>query len=102
MDPDGFPRTAAKASKVVQGSQTGEMVTAVVKAGKKVGGYTGRVAIRSNGYFDMQTATQKVTGVSWKCCRSVHKTDGYTYITRKEKGIPPLGGRPSGFLPEYL
>jgi hypothetical protein len=81
MDQYGFPRTADKASKVVHGFPTVEMVTAVVKVGKKVGCYTGRVTVRSSGYFNIQTATQKVTGIRWACCRSVHKMDGYTYIT---------------------
>jgi hypothetical protein len=48
---------------MVPGFQPGEMVIAVVKAGKKVGRYTGRVSVRSNGYFDMQTATRKATGI---------------------------------------
>ena len=87
----GFPRTKAKECKLVHGFQTGEIVRAVVLKGKKVGTYVGRVAVRSSGYFNIPIGTQKIPGIGWKCCESVHKPDGYSYMFKKGAGIPPLG-----------
>jgi len=75
----GFPRTSAKGSKTVNGFKTGDIVIASVTKGKKVGKYVGRVAIRSSGSFDIQTSINKVTGINWKCCKSVYQSDGYNY-----------------------
>ncbi|MBL8150143.1 MAG: hypothetical protein JNN15_09475 [Blastocatellia bacterium] len=55
MDKIGFPRTKAKSSKKVFGFETGNMVKAVVSRGKKKGTYTGKVAVRSTGYFNITT-----------------------------------------------
>jgi hypothetical protein len=43
VDRFGFPRTCAKAQKRVFGFQTGDLVKALVPAGKKQGCYQGRV-----------------------------------------------------------
>ncbi len=91
MNKYGFPRTSPKELRRVNGFQTGEIVTATVKKGKKTGKYIGRVAVRTSGYFDIQTSRQKVTGISWQCCQSIHQTDGYNYNFGKEKGISPIG-----------
>ncbi len=76
MDKYGFVRTSAKESKFVQGFQTGDIVKAVVTSGKKVGTYTGRVAVRATGSFDITTAKGTIQGISFKYCKSVHKMDG--------------------------
>lgn len=76
----GFPRTGSKSrSKKVKGFQTGDIVRAVVTAGKKVGQYTGRVAVRASGSFDIKTSNETIQGISWKYCRVVHAADGYNY-----------------------
>ena len=41
----GFPRTSAKAKKVVKGFVTGDLVKAIVTNSKKVGTYIGKVAV---------------------------------------------------------
>ena len=79
LDKYGFPRTSAKSAKSVQGFQTGDIVKALVTSGKKVGTYTGRVAIRSTGSFNITTEQGTVQGIRYKYCKAVHKMDGYSY-----------------------
>ena len=75
----GFPRTSAKASKSVKGFQTGDIVKAVVTKGSKQGEYIGKVAVRSNGYFNIQTKTQTIQGIGFEYCHIVQRSDGYSY-----------------------
>jgi hypothetical protein len=49
MDKYGFPRTGDKSTRRVKGFKTGGMVASHVLAGKHVGSYRGRVAVRRNG-----------------------------------------------------
>ena len=79
MDQFGFPRTSAKASKSVKGFQTGDIVKAVVPTGSKVGEYLGKVAVRSRGYFNIQTKAQVIQGIGYKYCHIVQRSDGYSY-----------------------
>ena len=51
MDKYGFPRTSAKGARTAKGFRTGDLVQARVTAGKKMGVYVGRVAVRSTGSF---------------------------------------------------
>jgi len=70
------------------GFQTGDMVKAIVPAGKVVGTHSGRVACRATGSFDISTSLGKAAGVSHRHCRVLHHSDGYTY--KKGQGaIPP-------------
>ncbi len=78
-DKYGFPTRFVPRIKFVQGFQTGDIVKAVVKTGKKVGVYIGRIATRSNGSFNISTKTGLVQGISHKHCKTVHKKDGYSY-----------------------
>lgn len=82
MDMYGFPRTGPKQSRVVKGFQTGDMVKAVVTTGKKVGTYTGRVAVRTSGSFNVTTATGTVQGLHWRFFQAIHRADGYRYSTK--------------------
>jgi hypothetical protein len=59
--------------------QTGDIVSAAVTAGKKIGFYTGRVLCRASGSFDIVTKSGRVTGISHKYCKAIHKKDGYSY-----------------------
>jgi hypothetical protein len=91
VDKHGFPRTKAKPRhKQIRGFQTGDIVKAVVTKGKKIGTYMGRVAVRSNGSFNIKTQTETVQGISWEYCQPIHRTDGYNYNYQKEAAIPPL------------
>jgi 5-methylcytosine-specific restriction endonuclease McrA len=79
MDRFGFPRTSAKVARIVHGFKTGDIVQATVPAGKKAGAYTGRVAVRATGSFNITTEAGTVQGISHKHCRVIHKGDGYAY-----------------------
>ena len=72
---EGFPPR----TKTVQGFRTGDLVKAIVPKGNKRGVYTGRVAVRTSGSFNIQTPKGTVQGISHRHCRSIYRADGYTY-----------------------
>lgn len=76
MDKFGFPRTSPKQARRVKGFRTGDLVRAVVPAGKKAGTHVGRVAVRAKGSFRVG----KVDGINWKYCSLVQRADGYDYL----------------------
>jgi 5-methylcytosine-specific restriction endonuclease McrA len=76
----GFPRQTAKKGGSVFGFQTGDMVRAIVPAGKKIGTYAGRVAVRATGSFDIQTKAGLIAGINHKYCELTHAKDGYAYL----------------------
>jgi 5-methylcytosine-specific restriction endonuclease McrA len=78
-DKQGFPSRYVPRFKEVKGFQTGDIVKAIVTAGKKVGTYVGRVAVRSTGSFNISTANGLIQGISYKYCSLVHRKDGYQY-----------------------
>lgn len=78
-DKYGFPSRYVPQLKFVMGFQTGDMVKAIVTAGKKIGIYTGRVAVRSSGSFNISTAQGLVQGISHNYCSIIHRKDGYCY-----------------------
>ena len=68
-DRHGFPRQNPKQrSKTVRGFRTGDLVRAVVTRGKKAGKYTGKVAVRKSGSFNIKTGTRTEEGIFWKYC----------------------------------
>ena len=75
----GFPRGYLMRTKGVKGFQTGDMVKAVVTKGKKIGTYTGRVAVRASGSFNIQARTGLVQGIRYAYCTVVQRADGYGY-----------------------
>ena len=79
MNRYGFPRTSAKASKSVEGFQTGDIVKAIVTKGSKKGEYLGRVIVKSSGYFEIKSKNSSVQGINHKYCRLIQKGDGYLY-----------------------
>lgn len=79
MDKYGFPRTSAKQAKNVKGFQTGDIVKAIVTAGKKVGTYVGRVAVRTTGSFNITTRQGTIQGIGYRFCHIIHRSDGYLY-----------------------
>lgn len=89
MNKYGFPRTGPKQAKSVKGFQTGDMVRAVVRMGKKQGVYVGRVAIRTRGVFTIRTPHGVITDLHHRFCSILHHSDGYSYTQRKEAALPP-------------
>jgi len=79
----GFPRGCSTGSKRVYGFQTGDMVKAIVTAGKKAGTYFGRVAIRAKGYFNINTGDSLIQGIHYRFCTLVQRADGYGYSWTK-------------------
>jgi 5-methylcytosine-specific restriction endonuclease McrA len=90
MNSAGFPRTGPKQATRVHGFQTGDIVRAVVTAGKKTGTYVGRVAVRARGFFDITTKAGTIQGISYKYCRPIHRSDGYAYQFEEAGDIPPV------------
>ena len=78
-DKFGFPSRYVPRFKFVKGFQTGDIVKAVVTSGKRIGTYVGRVAVRSSGSFNI-SASELVSGISYKYCSTIHRKDGYSYV----------------------
>lgn len=76
----GFPRGYLMRTKRVKGFATGDLVRAEVPASsKKAGRYTGRVAVRVTGSFNLQTGSELVQGISHQYCQLLQRSDGYGY-----------------------
>lgn len=92
LDTFGFLRGYLTREKRIKGFQTGDRVSAVVTKGKKIGNYTGRVAVRATGSFNIQTAVGVIQGISHKHCKVIQRADGYGYFNREatlsEKQLP--------------
>jgi len=78
-DKFGFLTRHKSRRQIHKGFQTGDIVSATVTTGKKVGSYVGRVLCRASGSFDIATTTGRVAGISYKYCKPIHKKDGYSY-----------------------
>ncbi|MEU5347078.1 RNA-guided endonuclease IscB [Streptomyces sp. NPDC020766] len=89
-----FPRLRLPRKKLVHRFQTGDFVRAVVPTGKKAGTYTGRVAIRTKGSFNITTRHGTVQGIHHRHVILLQRADGYAYTTEEEAGASP--GTPSG------
>jgi 5-methylcytosine-specific restriction endonuclease McrA len=87
----GFPDRASKATSVVAGMRTGDLVRAVVPVpSSKAGVYVGRLAVRATGSCNLKTRLGTVQGIHIRYCRPLHRGDGYTYSDQKgEAALPP-------------
>jgi 5-methylcytosine-specific restriction endonuclease McrA len=89
----GFPDRAPKATSVVAGLRTGDLVRAVVPAPSiKAGTYVGRLAVRATGSCNLRTSAGVVQGIHIRYCQPLHRGDGYTYTYSDQKGgalLPP-------------
>jgi len=100
LDAFGFPRGFLTRQKSHFGFQTGDRVRAVVRTGKKIGTYVGRVAVRASGSFNLQTGSGLVQGIPHTVCRLLQRADGYGYslvtTNRKESAfLPAMNGEVS-------
>ena len=83
-DKYGFPRAYLMQQKSVHGFRTGDHVKAIVTKGKKQGTYTGRIAVRKSGSFNIQTTTATIQGISFKSCHLLQRADGYQYNNQRD------------------
>lgn len=94
----GFPRGYLLRTKRVHGFGTGDLVRAEVPAGVKVGTYTGRVAIRASGSFNIQSyqdgKSVVVQGISHRHCRIIQRADGYGYFFNRADNTGREQARP--------
>ena len=81
----GFPRGYLMRSKSIHGFQTGDTIQAEVPSGRHKGIHRGRVAIRATGSFNIQTPHGLIQGVSYRYCRLIQRSDGYSYSLRAQK-----------------
>lgn len=91
----GFPRASAKASKFVEGFQTGDIVKAVVTKGLKIGEYLGRVAVRLSGSFNIKTNKETVQEIGYKYCRLIQRGDGYSYSYKERNFLSAMNSQVS-------
>jgi 5-methylcytosine-specific restriction endonuclease McrA len=76
----GFPDKAPKATSVVAGLRTGDIVRAIVpQPSIKAGSYVGRLAVRATGSCNITTRYGTVQGIHVRHCRPLHRADGYRY-----------------------
>jgi hypothetical protein len=75
----GFPRGYLTRQKRIHGFQTGDHVRAIVPNGKNTGTHAGRVAVRTQGYFNIQTPTGVVQSIHHRHCQLLQSADGYSY-----------------------
>lgn len=94
----GFPRGYLLRSKRVHGFGTGDLVRVEVPAGVKAGTYTGRVAIRASGSFNIQSyqdgKSVVVQGIRHKHCRVIQRADGYGYFFNRANNTQREQARP--------
>jgi 5-methylcytosine-specific restriction endonuclease McrA len=85
-DKYGFPRLRLPRVKQVHGFKTGDIVRAVVPRGKYRGTHTGRVAVRTDGKFNITTPTGLAQS-NYRHVRLLQRGDGYAYTTQPETTV---------------
>ncbi len=80
MNAHGFPCTAPKATSVVRGLRTGDIVRAVVPQPlKTAGAHVGRIAVQSSGVCAIKTTCGAITRIRMRYCSLLQRNDGYAY-----------------------
>ena len=78
----GFPRLRLTRTKRHYGFATGDLVRAVVPAGKNTGTHIGKIAVRASGSFNITTTTGVAQGIHHRHVTLIQRGDGYTYKTQ--------------------
>jgi 5-methylcytosine-specific restriction endonuclease McrA len=78
-DKYGFPRLKLTRVKRHFGFATGDIVRAVIPAGKKAGTHFGRVAVRSSGSFNIGTGAGVVSGLHHKHFTLIQHGNGWSH-----------------------
>jgi len=79
VDTFGFTYGNPKQAGRKKGFKTGDIVKAMVTEGKSLGVYTGRVAARATGSFNITTKSRTMQGIGHQYCKALHRSDGYSY-----------------------
>ena len=79
VDENGFTYGNPKQAGRKKGFKTGDIVKAIVTEGKYIGVYTGRIAARATGSFNLTTRCRTIQGIGYQYCRALHRSDGYSY-----------------------
>ncbi|HEY4034058.1 MAG TPA: hypothetical protein VGL94_08870 [Ktedonobacteraceae bacterium] len=79
VDENGFTYGNPKQAGRKKGFKTGDIVKAIVREGKHIGVYVGRVAARATGSFNITTKSGTTQGIGYQYCRALHRSDGYSY-----------------------
>jgi len=100
----GFPRAYLMRQKMVEGFATGDRVHADVPAPYAAQGtHVGRVTVRKNAFFSIQTEGKKVDSVPARFCRLIQRADGYDYAlisnVQGNERTPPLPSEKERLLP---
>ncbi len=84
----GLPK-APKATSVVAGMRTGDLVRVVVPAPSiKAGACVGRLAVRASGSCNIKISAGTVQGIHIRYCRPLQRGDGYRY-QKGASALPP-------------
>jgi 5-methylcytosine-specific restriction endonuclease McrA len=76
----GFPRGKPKATSVVAGFRSGDLVRAVVPTTLTTAGvHVGTIGVRARGSCDITTKHHRIGGISVRYCRPLQRLDGYRY-----------------------
>jgi 5-methylcytosine-specific restriction endonuclease McrA len=86
----GFPVGESKATSVVGGFRSGDLVRAVVPEPYNTAGvHVGTISIRATGKCDITTKQRRIGGVSIRYCLQLQRVDGFRYA-RGSRALPPL------------
>jgi len=97
----GFPDKAPKATSVVAGMRTGDLVRAVVPVPAITRGtYIGRLAVRATGSCNVKSRGGTVQGIHIRHCRPLHRADGYSY-QKGEAALPPPALKGGASAPRF-
>jgi 5-methylcytosine-specific restriction endonuclease McrA len=101
-DAQGFPNQAPKATSVVGGFRTGDLVRAMVPTGSvKAGVYIGRLAVGAAGSCTVKAVRGTIEGIHMRYCQPLQRGDGYTYDQKGGGGASSLGLTPGVSAPHF-
>jgi hypothetical protein len=85
----GFPRGKPKATSVVGGLRSGDLVRAVVPTPLSTAGiHVGTISVRASGSCDVTTIHRRVGEISSRYCQPLQRLDGYRYAVGSQ-ALPP-------------
>jgi 5-methylcytosine-specific restriction endonuclease McrA len=92
----GFPTRTFTSAKTHFGFATGDLARAVIPRGIKTGTYTGRVAVRATGRFNITTDGGVIQGLNHKHFQLIQRADGWQHSSTTEETLPGVRSPGSG------